>query len=128
MKPVIIVSGLPRSGTSMMMKMLAAGGIEIHTDHLRKADEDNPQGYYEVELVKHLQHDSAWLHHMKGKAVKIISFLLYYLPLTLRYQIIFMQREMQEILMSQKKMLERSGHSPDREQDDSVVGRARCFH
>ena len=68
-KSIVIVSGLPRSGTSMLMKMLAAGGLEIVTDNLRKADPDNPKGYYEYEKVKHLQKDSRWVHTMQGKAM-----------------------------------------------------------
>ena len=107
--PVILVSGLPRSGTSMMMKMLAAGGIEILTDNIRKADDDNPEGYYEVEQVKQLDQNARWLHHARGKAVKVISFLLYYLPMAVPCKVIFMRREMSEILASQQKMLERSG-------------------
>lgn len=92
-----------------MMQMLAAGGIDICTDNRRKADDDNPQGYYEFEKVKELQTDSAWVHTMRGKAIKVISFLLYYLPVSLQYKVIFMQRDLQEILLSQKKMLDRSG-------------------
>ena len=121
MQPIIIVSGLPRSGTSMMMKMLEAGGIDIYTDNSRKADDDNPRGYFEVERVKNLQQDAAWLHHMKGKAIKVISFLLYYLPLSLRYNVIFMQRDMQEILLSQKKMLTHSGQNAETMTDEEIA-------
>jgi hypothetical protein len=71
---VIIVSGLPRSGTSMLMKMLEAGGVEIVTDNLRQPDPDNPKGYYEYEKVKQLQKDADWIHTMRGKAIKVISF------------------------------------------------------
>ena len=108
-QPVIIVSGLPRSGTSLMMQMLAAGGIDICIDNRREPDNDNPKGYYEFEKVKELQKDSVWVHTMRGKAMKVISFLLYYLPVSLQYKVIFMQRDLQEILLSQKKMLDRSG-------------------
>lgn len=107
--PVILVSGLPRSGTSMMMKMLGAGGIEILTDNIRQADSDNPEGYYEVEQVKELYKNARWLHHARGKAVKVISFLLYHLPMAIPFKVIFMQREIAEVLVSQQKMLERSG-------------------
>ncbi len=119
--PVILVSGLPRSGTSMMMKMLASGGIDIYTDNVRQADEDNPQGYYEVEKVKKLQENSAWLHHVRGRAVKIVSSLLYYVPFSLPYKVIFMRRDMQEILLSQKKMLERSGQAAEQAANDSLA-------
>lgn len=105
-KFTIVVSGLPRSGTSMMMKMLAEGGIPVIKDEIRGADDDNPNGYYEFELVKQLsggQHQ--WLANGNGKAVKIISALLEHLPEDHDYKIIFMERDIKEILASQKKML-----------------------
>src|SRR5436853_6145092 len=79
-EPVIIVSGLPRSGTSMMMSMLVAGGIEAMTDSIRTADADNPKGYFELEKVKELAKDNLWLRDAEGRAVKIISALLKHLP------------------------------------------------
>lgn len=106
---IIVVSGLPRSGTSMMMRMLEAGGIPILADGLRAADEDNPNGYYEFERVKRLREDAAWLPEARGKAVKIISFFLAELPSAYRYRIIFLHRAMAEVLASQRKMLERRG-------------------
>ena len=107
-KNVIVVSGLPRSGTSMMMKMLAEGGLPILTDEIRNADEDNPNGYYEFEPVKQLADGQIkWLANANGKAVKIISALLEYLPGDYRYKVIFMERAIQEILASQQKMLSR---------------------
>ncbi|MCP4402233.1 MAG: sulfotransferase [bacterium] len=109
--PVILVSGLPRSGTSMMMKMLGAGGVEILTDNIRKADGDNPEGYYEVEQVKELYKNARWLHHARGKAVKVISSLLYHLPMAISFKVIFMQREIPEVLASQQKMLGRLGET-----------------
>jgi hypothetical protein len=103
---VIVVSGLPRSGTSMMMKMLAEGGIPILTDAIRSADDDNPNGYYEFEFVKKLPDgQSQWLADAGYKAVKIISALLEHLPAGYHYKIIFMEREPHEILASQQKML-----------------------
>lgn len=105
---VIIVSGLPRSGTSMMMKMLAQGGISIVMDGEREADEDNPNGYFEIELSKKLKDGEInWIYNAQGKAVKIISYFLEYLPADLAYDIIFMEREIHEVLASQKKMLQR---------------------
>ena len=109
-QPVIIVSGLPRSGTSMMMRMLAEGGLSILTDELRRADDDNPNGYFELEVVKQLREgDAAWLKGANGKVVKVISSLLEYLPGEYHYKIIFMERDPKETLASQKKMLEHRG-------------------
>src|SRR5437899_574640 len=115
---VTIVSGLPRSGTSMMMKMLEAGGMEPLTDHVRTADEDNPKGYYEFERVKDLEKDQTWLEDAKGRYVKVISMLLKHLPAGYTYKVIFMRRTMEEILASQRKMLVRRGESPDRVADE----------
>jgi hypothetical protein len=110
-QPVItVVSGLPRSGTSMMMKVLEAGGMEVFTDNLRVADEDNPKGYFELEQVKALKDgDDSWVKDATGKVVKVISSLLEYLPSTYKYKIVFMRRAIPEILASQKQMLIRRG-------------------
>jgi len=111
---ITLVSGLPRSGTSMMMKVLEAGGMEIFTDNQRTADEDNPKGYYELEDVKALKDGkSDWLQDASGKAVKVISSLLEYLPSDYKYKIIFMRREIAEILASQKQMLIRRGENSE---------------
>jgi hypothetical protein len=104
---VVIVSGLPRSGTSLMMQMLNQGGIATMTDEQRVADTDNPRGYYEFERVKQIKHDRAWLPEAQGKAVKMVSQLLYDLPSDQQYRIIFMRRELDEVLDSQEKMLKR---------------------
>lgn len=105
-QPIIIVSGLPRSGTSMMMKMLNAGGLQIVTDEIRRADDDNPNGYFELESVKLLPEGNfTWLQNAGSKVVKVISSLLEYLPSQYSYKVIFMEREIKEILASQKKML-----------------------
>ncbi len=111
--PVIVVSGLPRSGTSMAMKMLEAGGMPLVVDGIRTADEDNPKGYYELERVKELDKggDPSWVKDARGKAVKIISFLLKDLPSDSRYKIIFMNRDLSEVLASQAKMLDRRGEA-----------------
>ena len=110
-KPTItIVSGLPRSGTSMTMKMLDAGGIPPLTDHIRTADQDNPKGYYEYERAKKLlEGDTKWIPEAEGKAVKIIGALLMHMPPMYQYRVLFMRREMNEILASQAKMLENRG-------------------
>lgn len=110
---IVVVSGLPRSGTSLMMKMLAAGGLPPLTDNIRSADEDNPKGYYEFERVKKLKEDRDWLPDAKGKAVKVISALLMQLPAGYEYRVIFMRRNMSEILASQRQMLIRRGEPAD---------------
>lgn len=104
--PLIIVSGLPRSGTSMAMKMLDAAGLPLVIDNIREADTDNPKGYYEFERVKDLDkgQDNSWIRDHRGKGIKIISFLLRDLPHNCRYKVIFMRREISEILASQAKM------------------------
>lgn len=106
---VIVVSGLPRSGTSMVMSMLDAGGLPILTDHVRQADEDNPKGYFEFEKVKDLAetNDKSWLKEARGRAVKVISHLLKELPDENFYRIIFARRNLQEIIASQNIMLKR---------------------
>ncbi|MEI6125903.1 MAG: sulfotransferase domain-containing protein [Pseudomonadota bacterium] len=106
---IVIVSGLPRSGTSMMMKMLEAGGLHTFTDNIRVPDEDNPKGYYEFERVKQLDKENAWLSEAKGKVVKVISMLLKHLPPDYAYKVIFMLRDMKEVLASQQEMLIRRG-------------------
>ena len=119
---VVVVSGLPRSGTSMMMKMLEAGGQEILTDNLREADANNPKGYYEFERVKDMKDgDLAWLSEAKGKVVKIVTGLIAYLPADYNYKVIFMQRDLTEILSSQKKMLGRLGKGDDNIPDDQMA-------
>ena len=106
---ITVVSGLPRSGTSMMMQMLVAGGMPAVSDGLRAADADNPRGYFELDAVKKLKTDSAWLAGARGHAVKVISMLLYELPADYEYRVIFMLRDMDEILASQNEMLKRRG-------------------
>jgi hypothetical protein len=118
---ITIVSGLPRSGTSMMMKMLAAGGIEPLTDNIRTADDDNPKGYFELERVKQLETDKAWLPEARGKVVKLISALLKHLPAGYEYRVIFMRRRMPEILASQRQMLIRRGEPADSVPDDKMA-------
>ena len=113
---ITVVSGLPRSGTSLMMQMLHAGGMPVVADGLRAADADNPRGYLELEAVKKLKDNAAWLSTAHGHAVKVISMLLYELPAAHSYRVIFMDRDMTEILASQREMLVRRGVStPDAE-------------
>ncbi len=118
---ITVVSGLPRSGTTMMMRMLEAGGLEAVVDGIRKADDDNPKGYYEFEEVKNLDKDSTWLSSAEGKVVKIISALLTHLPSDWEYKVIFMKRNMAEVLASQSKMLERRGVAPGGVSDDIMA-------
>lgn len=103
---IVIVTGLPRSGTSMMMKMLEAGGVPPLCDGQRTADSDNPNGYYEFEPVKQTKADASWLNDAPGKAVKMVYSLLYDLPTDRRYDVIFMRRDLNEILASQNQMLQ----------------------
>lgn len=110
---ITVVSGLPRSGTSLMMSMLEAGGLPPLTDDIRQADEDNPKGYYEYEHVKKLKEDAAWLAAARGKSVKVISALLMQLPAAYTYKVVFMRRNMREILASQRHMLVRRGEAGD---------------
>jgi hypothetical protein len=99
----------------MLMKMLEAGGLPLVVDGLRTADEDNPKGYYEDERVKNLaqEPDKGWLAPARGKAIKIISFLLKELPAHHNYQVVFMRRNLQEVLASQGKMLTRRGEASE---------------
>jgi hypothetical protein len=121
-EPVIVVSGLPRSGTSMMMKMLEQGGLEVVTDGIREANEDNPKGYYEFERVKKLPDgDTAWLPEAEGKVVKIISALLLHLPDDHAYRVLFMRRHIDEILDSQRRMLVRRGEPTDSVEDGEMA-------
>jgi hypothetical protein len=108
-RPVIVVSGLPRSGTSLAMQMIHAGGVEAVTDGQRTSDEDNPRGYFEFERVKQLRNDRAWLDDAEGKVVKVIHLLLMELPDDRPYRVVFMQRDIGEVIRSQATMLSRSG-------------------
>ena len=114
----VIVSGLPRSGTSMVMQMLAAGGLPVLTDDLRAADPDNPLGYFEYEPVRHLHENAGWLQGTRGKAIKVVAPLLRYLPTDQDYCIIFLERNVDEVLASQVQMIARRGEkvadSPER--------------
>ena len=119
---IAIVAGLPRCGTSMMMRMLEAGGLPVLADGVRRADEDNPHGYYEFERVKQLKDDKAWLPEAHGRVVKMVSALLPELPADHRYRVVFMERDMTEMLASQRAMLVRLGEADDpRPPEDRVA-------
>lgn len=117
---ITIVSGLPRSGTTVMMRMLEVGGMEVVVDNIRKADEDNPYGYYEFEKVKKIKEDYSWLDSTQGKVFKMVSMLLYNLPTDKNYKLIFMKRNMKEMLASQRIMLERQGRDKGSVNDDEM--------
>ena len=114
---ITIVSGLPRSGTSMLMQMLEAGGMPVMTDGIRVPDPDNPKGYYEFEKVKALREGASWLADAEGKALKVVSMLLYELPDDRQYKVIFMTRSMDAVLASQSRMLANRGE--DKGPDDA---------
>jgi hypothetical protein len=106
---ITVVSGLPRSGTSLMMQMLREGGIPVLTDDVRAPDKNNPRGYLEYEKVKALKKDNAWVPEAEGKAIKVISHLIYELPTNLQYKVVFMVRNLDEVIASQSSMLDRMG-------------------
>lgn len=106
---IIVVSGLPRSGTSMLMQMLAAGGVPPLTDGSRVADVDNPKGYFEFERVKGLPGDTGWVDEAHGKVVKVIHRLVTQLPEGHLYKVLFVERDLDEVISSQTKMLARLG-------------------
>ena len=102
---ILIVSGIPRSGTSLMMQILNKAGLTPLTDNLRKPDISNPKGYFEYEPVKNLKKDNSWLHLAKGKTLKVVAPLLNFLDLKYRYKVIFMTRNLHEVIKSQQKMI-----------------------
>lgn len=119
-RPVVtIVSGLPRSGTSMMMRLVEAAGVPVLSDEIRAANDDNPHGYYEYERVKRLRDgDAGWVPAAGGRVVKVISALLEYLPGSCDYRVLFVLRELDEVLASQRRMLE------NRDEDGDAVDEA----
>jgi len=124
---ITIISGLPRCGTSLMMQMLAAGGMPVLTDGERRADDDNPRGYYEWEPIKQLPKQPALIDQAEGHAVKCISQLLVALPANRSYRIIFMERPLREVLASQSEMLRRRGTTGPA-MDDSALLKALEAH
>jgi hypothetical protein len=115
---IYIVSGLPRSGTSMAMALLQAGGVELIADGVRKADEDNLGGYFEYEAVKGIRNDVSWVYAARGKAVKVVSPSLRYLPQDLLYRVVFMRRDLNEMCASQEQMLRRLGRESQIERNE----------
>lgn len=112
--PIVVVSGLPRSGTSLVMAMLAAGGVPAHTDGQRQADADNPNGYWELEAVKRLAADATFLVAAAGRAIKIVVPLVRHLPTDARFcfRVVLLERDLEEVLASQATMIRRKGLQP----------------
>jgi hypothetical protein len=121
---ITVVSGLPRSGTSMMMRILDQGGLPVMTDGIRAADEDNPRGYYEFELVKRLDKDASWLRDAYNKALKVIYIFLYHLPPEHRYKVLFLRRNLDQVVASQNVML--GNRNEKRTLDDEQL--VRSYH
>ncbi len=120
-QPIIVVSGLPRSGTSMMMQMLAAGGLDIAADGKRAADASNPKGYYELDKVKSLREDNSWLAECEGRVVKVVSPMLQHMPENTPCKVVFMLRPIAEVLASQQAMMRRMGKGDDLSDADMEV-------
>lgn len=120
---IVVVSGLPRSGTSMLMQMLQQGGLPLCVDGIREPDIDNPKGYFEYEPIRTLQQDSSFMGAASGKAIKVISHLLQVLPPDFYYRVIFLERDLYEVLESQEKMMARL-HAPSLTATTSAVSEA----
>lgn len=119
---ITIVSGLPRTGTSLMMQMIHAGGIPALTDRVRASDEDNQKGYFELEAVKRTKKDDSWLAEAAGRVVKMVHLLLYDLPGNHQYRVVFMRRDLREVVRSQGVMLARRGTDGARLTDEQLIG------
>jgi hypothetical protein len=116
-----IVTGVPRSGTSLVMQMLAAGGHPIASDGVRPADADNPRGYFELEAARRLARDASWLPELAGRALKLVHTLVPSLPATLQYKVLLIRRRLDEVLASQRVMLARRGEAPDPAEDARLL-------
>ena len=119
--PVTVVTGVPRSGTSLMMQMLRAGGMPILSDGARPPDADNPHGYLEFEPARRLPEDASWVPLAAGRAVKVVHALVPALPAGQRYRLILMRRRLDRVVASQRAMLARQG----RAESGSELGDAR---
>lgn len=118
---ITVVTGMPRSGTSLMMQMLEAGGITALTDNRRPPDIHNPRGYFEYEPVKRIAQDVSWMNGARGKAVKIIYRLLSHLPPDFEYRIVFMERNLGEVFASQSDMLRARGDAAVEQQEEPII-------
>jgi hypothetical protein len=110
---ITVVSGLPRSGTSLAMQMLRAGGVPVLADDARPADADNPAGYLEYAPVARSARDASWVASAPGHAVKVIYALVRHLPATHAYRVLWMRRDLGEVIASQQAMLARRGALDD---------------
>jgi len=117
---IVVVAGLPRSGTSLLMQMLAAGRLPVLTDGKREADSGNPKGYFELEAATRLRQDRDWLKEAKGKVVKIVAQLLPFLPKEHAYRVVFMERDLNEVLKSQQVMLDNLGRDRAKLSDEQL--------
>ena len=111
-EPIVVVSGIPRSGTSLMMNILGRAGLPLLVDEERAPDDSNPQGYFEWAAVRQTQQDTTWVEQAQGKAVKVIHRLLPFLPDDFSYHVILMHRPVEEVVRSQDRMLARLGADP----------------
>lgn len=110
----VLVSGLPRSGTALMMEMLSAGGWPIMVDRERAPDSDSPEGHYEWEGIKQLRQRPEVIREAEGKVLRVVSTLLPLLPNRHRYRVLFMQRPIEQVVDSQFRMIaRRKGRSED---------------
>lgn len=123
-RTITIVSGLPRSGTSMMMQILEAAGLELATDDHRVPDADNPNGYFELDAAKRLRDDSSFLDSVVGRVIKVVTPQLFFLPREYDYRVISMERELDEVLASQRVMLDRKGSAENARADDLALADA----
>lgn len=118
---ITVVSGLPRSGTSMMMQVIASGGIPVLVDAHRPADDDNPKGYFEFAPIKRLHKDNTWVDQGLGKVMKVVTPLVPFLPENFSYRVVMMHRPVEEVLASQKAMLDRRGEKHDPSMDSKMA-------
>jgi len=118
---ITVVTGMPRSGTSLMMQMLEAGGITALTDDRRPPDIHNPRGYFEYDRVKRIAQDASWMDGARGKAVKIIYRLLPHLPPDFEYRVVFMDRDLGEVFASQRDMLRARGDAAVDQQEEPIT-------
>lgn len=102
---ITLITGIPRSGTSLMMQLFKAANVDIATDAIRTEDDNNPKGYYELEAVKGIVKNNAFLKDLDGKTIKIVAPLVTFIDLSLEYRVVFMIRDLDEVVQSQEKMV-----------------------
>lgn len=102
---ITLITGIPRSGTSLMMQLFKAANASIATDSIREEDENNPKGYYELEAVKGIVKNNTFLKEYDGKAIKIVAPLVTFIDLSLEYRVVFILRDLDEVVQSQEKMV-----------------------